>query len=296
MRVSSARTRGFTLIELMVVTASIAILLAILVPALRLAREQGQRVVCLSNLRQLTMAWTAYADQHDGKLVYGGAFGSLKTRSGSLEGWLGTAFLRPPSRAALLEDTNKGTLWPYVQNVDVYRCPLGSSSNCWASYSVLPGANGVRVKGTYVANTNEAELSPAGRRIGNTILRLTRLTDIISPGPAERAVFLDTRNVNSTSFAVDYSYPYWWAPSPPPIHHADGATLSMADGHAEYWNWKGRETVTIPRTRSASGIDQLDLVPPVTWYEVQTQDGHYDLQRLQKTTWGRIGYLSEDNP
>jgi prepilin-type N-terminal cleavage/methylation domain-containing protein len=54
--------RGFTLIELLVVIAIIAVLMAILLPALNRVKEQGKRAVCLSNLRQLTMAWIMYAD------------------------------------------------------------------------------------------------------------------------------------------------------------------------------------------------------------------------------------------
>ena len=69
----------------------------------------------------------------------------------------------------------------------------------------------------------------------------------------------------------------------------------MADGHAEYWKWKGRETVTMPRG-SADGTDWLELEGHAEWYEVQTEDGLYDLQRLQKATWGRLGYPVEGNP
>ena len=56
------KRKAFTLIELLVVIAIIALLMAILMPTLRRAREQGQRAVCLSNLKQLTLAWIMYAD------------------------------------------------------------------------------------------------------------------------------------------------------------------------------------------------------------------------------------------
>ena len=65
------RPSGFTLIELLVVIAVIAILMAILMPALNRAKEQGKRAGCLSNLKQLTLAWTMYMDQNDEKLVNG---------------------------------------------------------------------------------------------------------------------------------------------------------------------------------------------------------------------------------
>jgi len=76
--IKSRRRRAFTLIELLVVIAIIALLMAIMVPMLRSAREQGQRVVCLSNLKQLTLAWLAYADDNDGKLVSGKAMGESR--------------------------------------------------------------------------------------------------------------------------------------------------------------------------------------------------------------------------
>jgi prepilin-type N-terminal cleavage/methylation domain-containing protein len=63
---------GFTLIELLVVIAIIALLMALLFPAFSKAREQGKRIVCMSNLRQLTIAWTAYAQMNSEKLVNGG--------------------------------------------------------------------------------------------------------------------------------------------------------------------------------------------------------------------------------
>jgi prepilin-type N-terminal cleavage/methylation domain-containing protein len=65
------RKIGFTLIELLVVIAIIAVLMAILMPALNRVREQGKRSSCLSNLKQLTLSWIMYADENDDNLVNG---------------------------------------------------------------------------------------------------------------------------------------------------------------------------------------------------------------------------------
>ena len=65
------RPTGFTLVELLVVISIIALLMAILLPALNKAREQGKRIVCLSNLKQLTLAWMNYASTYNDKLVNG---------------------------------------------------------------------------------------------------------------------------------------------------------------------------------------------------------------------------------
>ena len=68
----------------------------------------------------------------------------------------------------------------------------------------------------------------------------------------------------------------------------------MADGHVEYWKWKGRETVEMPRWLLPIG-DRLSEFLRLS-YEPQTEDGLYDLQRLQKATWGRLGYSAEKVP
>ena len=62
---------AFTLIELLVVIAIIAILMAVLVPALKIAREQARGVSCLSNHRSLAQAYIMYADEHDGAMCAG---------------------------------------------------------------------------------------------------------------------------------------------------------------------------------------------------------------------------------
>ena len=137
--------------------------------------------------------------------------------------------------------------------------------------------------------TNKWEMTESGIRVGRTVLKLTRLTDIISPGASQRAVFIDMGQTPfGDDFYVHYLYPKWRVHSPPPVRHGDGTTLSMADGHAEYWRWSS-ETIQMPRM----------LLPMDSLFgevlkngddEPRTEEGIYDLQRLQKATWGRIGY------
>jgi prepilin-type N-terminal cleavage/methylation domain-containing protein/prepilin-type processing-associated H-X9-DG protein len=290
---SIANQRAFTLIELLVVIAIIALLLAILIPALRSAREQGYRVVCLSNLRQLTLAWTAYASQYDGKIVWGSA-SAWTARSNGVriqEGWLGDAFLFAQNRSELIEDPNKGALWPWIKDVDVYRCPRGRKGHL-DTYSTLVSANSVLVEGTYIKyKSGTPNTSGFGICVGNTVLRLKSLTDIVSPGAGQRAVFIDMgQTPTGSDFYVHYLYPRWKVNSAPPVRHNGGTTLSMADGHAEYWGWKGRETKQIPRTLIPFFNSWLSEVLTGGDYEPQTDDGLYDLQRLQKATWGRLGY------
>jgi len=289
--------KGFTLVELLVVIAVIAMLIALLVPVLRSAREQAQRAVCLSNLRQLTLAWVAYADDYDGKLVPGSAFMGVSAYRLNLKGWLGRAFLFPESRSALIENPNKGALWPYVRDIDAYRCPWGRPGHA-ATYSTVVAANNdTEVEGTYLLDRRGPGLRKIGKRVGKTVLKLTKLTDIISPTAAQRAVFIDMGHTPvGNDFYVHYLYPRWRWHGAPPIRHSDGTTLSMADGHVEYWKWRGRETVSIPRELYPVSSSMFVEILEGDDYEPQTEDGLYDLQRLQKATWGRLGYSVEKAP
>ena len=109
--------KAFTLIELLVVIAIIAILMAILFPALRIAREQGRSISCRSNVRTLTMAWLMYKDTNDGKLI--GAHPPATNQAP----WVLNA---PGAGDAGIEEKKeyirKGLLWPFVKNIGSYRC------------------------------------------------------------------------------------------------------------------------------------------------------------------------------
>ena len=283
-----ACTGGFTLIELLVVIAIIALLLALLFPVLRSAREMGQRAVCLSNLRQLTLAWIAYASEHDGKIVRGYPYGE---HTGELyqEGWAGKAFIPQysTSRDELIANPAKGALWPWIKDIDVYRCPRGRKGH-FLTYGTVAAANGSLVEGTYLTDNTDFDRTSLGRRVGSTALRLTRLTEIVSPPAGQRAVFVDRGQAlwYNKDLVLEYLRPRYFNDNPPPIHHSNGVTLSMADGHAEYWKWKGNETLEAPR-RIASGNREF-LVE--NYFEPKTEDGLYDLKRLQKAIWGRLGY------
>ncbi len=121
------KRRGFTLIELLVVIAIIAVLMAILMPALNRAREQGKRMVCLGNLKQMGLAWIMYADENDGKLV-NGAIGFSDQDTGWGKHIDELAWIDAFSTNDLviqIEGIKAGALWPYVTEVKLYKCPAG---------------------------------------------------------------------------------------------------------------------------------------------------------------------------
>ncbi len=260
------REKGFTLIELLVVIAIIAILMAILLPALNRVREQGKRAVCLSNLKQLSLAWIMYADENDGKLVNGAAgFSNTTTGWGKHANELAWIDVRSFSAPwdSQIQDIKEGALWPYLKDVDMYRCPTGRRGEA-VTYSIMFSMNAVNhtwvqgVRGAHVKNINE----------------------IHNPAPPYRLVFIDEGYMTSDAFAVYYDRETWF--DSPPVRHGDGATVSFADGHADHWKWRGTDTIKHAREEERTG-------PQVGWTP-NTPAGYRDLYKMQKGCWGKLGY------
>jgi prepilin-type N-terminal cleavage/methylation domain-containing protein len=116
--------RGFTLVELLVVIGIIALLISILLPSLAKAREQGQRLKCLSNIRSLQMAVTMYANENR-QCLPAVNWGNSATVNGKVAaGWLYETGQTFPFAAPLkVDDLKKGSLYPYLNTPEVYRCP-----------------------------------------------------------------------------------------------------------------------------------------------------------------------------
>jgi prepilin-type N-terminal cleavage/methylation domain-containing protein len=176
---SIRRQLGFTLIELLVVVAIIALLISILLPALGRAKAQARTVVCLSNMKQLAMAFIYYTDEYDGHLPGGdhdAIFDRTDPHAYQTFSWLGThpevnyiaswgERVRGSGGSDPEQCPKKGTLFPYAgQNAEVYACPAdkrrqeyiqaGSRSYRKPSYSytspkILTGVSIFRLEKTW---------------------------------------------------------------------------------------------------------------------------------------------------
>jgi len=277
------RKMGFTLIELLVVIAVIAVLMAILMPALSKAREQGKRVVCLNGLKQLTLAWIMYADENENVIVNGEAGFSRSGAGGRTEkAWIGKGWHDNYGAGQYLPEAQQelsirnGALWPFCNNLKAYRCPTGRPGQL-VTYAAMDSVNGRARVGTW---TGGDKITAKGKKHGRTTLWLKKTTDISTPGPAKRMVYIDEGWVTPDSFAVHYEagQNVWW--DDPPVRHGGGTNISMADGHTEYLKWKDAETI--------EHAHQVETQHFNNWAPSGI-DGLLELWEFRKLTWGQVG-------
>ena len=286
------KQKAFTLIELLVVIAIIAVLMAILFPALNRAREQGRRAVCLSNLKQLTLAWIMYADENDDWIVNGEAAGGgnglattpamSNNRHGGEKWWVGGDcgdfwMGEHLPREIQLNAIRNGALYPYCKKETLYRCPTGVRGEM-RTYTIGDSMNGIPRSGTSINSEK------SGARVGKTVLWIKKRTDIVSPGPAYRLVFLDEGRITPDSYATHYVNERWW--DPPFVRHGDGTNVSFADGHSSYWKYRGKKTL---ETGKLAAVPHLDA-NPLHQMQPESPEDFDDLHKMQKAIWGRLGY------
>jgi prepilin-type N-terminal cleavage/methylation domain-containing protein len=228
---------GFTLVELLVVIAIIAILAALLLPALSSAKAKAKRMVCLNNLKQLATAWTIYNGDNNGRLASCVPY-HLPIAT-NLNAWvLGNAQTMPQDPAygqldpGVLDATNpacisRGTLFPYTGAPGIYRCSLDDRN-----------VRGVPYVRTYSMNNWMNGLSPAVWVGGLDPSRAVYQKESSLPAPSRLFVFVDEdqAGINDAMLTVVIDPGYGMYDFPTRIHKT-AYPLSFADGHAESFRW-----------------------------------------------------------
>jgi prepilin-type N-terminal cleavage/methylation domain-containing protein/prepilin-type processing-associated H-X9-DG protein len=243
-RIPGAASWGFTLIELLVVIALLAILAALLLPALSRARVRAQGVQSLNNTRQLMLAWMLYSDDHSGRLVYnlGGAAGGKAAAPKNNLNWVNNNLDWEANNS---DNTNTATLTeaglgPYASKVaSIYRCPADRV----LSQVQLEKGWTQRVR-SYSMNAmigDAGELTEYGFNENNPhYVQFFRITDI--PLPSEIFVFVEEHpdSINDGYFLNQFYLNKWI--DLPASDHNGAAPFAFADGHAQMRRWVNAST------------------------------------------------------
>ena len=234
------RHAGFTLIELLVVIAIIAILAALLLPALARAKAKAGTTNCVSQQKQLALAWNMYADDFQERICYAGTDNSLDPRD------LPFRWFTPPKMPAptpgispegyqemcVRAGYQQGALYPYAPNTSLIHCPadtrykLKAPQYSFGSVSMVGTLNGEKL--IYQ---------------GQMWFQFSKRTELSHP--SERYVIVeenDPRGESVGSWVFHQGTPPDFAgaqvvDSPAAFHSANSSTFSWADGHATWRKW-----------------------------------------------------------
>jgi len=232
------KQKAFTLIEILVVISVVALLMAVLVPALAAARSRTQGLVCKSNLRQLLIASIGYATENDGFYV---PAASDMWDSAGLHRWHGV-------RDALDKpfDAGRGPLSGYLADGRVKKCPakVGFVKGQDWNINFEQGCGGYGYNMTYIGSRIWQCGINNVQAWKDAYARTTRMTEIAGPG--ETLMFADAAMANDESSLIEYSFAeppftvyngqtvtsFYMSPS---IHfrHRNRANIGWADGHIE---------------------------------------------------------------
>jgi prepilin-type processing-associated H-X9-DG protein len=284
------KNNGFTLVELLVVIGSIALLISMLLPALGVARQQAMKVKCLSQMKQLGNAFVMYVNDNKGWMPSCDTCGPLYpanftdssenaifqtvSPNNTWVGWVDGG----PTTAAL----SNGTLWKYIGNAAVYKCPSDLNDYRTRTYSmnsfICTGDNTwlttcqfkiyritqVRDATKTIVFTEESD----PRSFGANATPNTMMTQWNLGGWYENPLICDTlsNQPEATNGYWDDTIASW---------HRGGSNIAFADGHAEYWRWTDTRTVNMlkndptwpsPRYYTPGDVDLIHLRSGIcTW-------------------------------
>jgi prepilin-type N-terminal cleavage/methylation domain-containing protein/prepilin-type processing-associated H-X9-DG protein len=291
---SSAQPAAFTLVELLVVITIIAILAALLLPALGRAKLKAQGIYCVNSHRQLAKAWHMYSDDSNDILVYASTSSASSGPPGSTSNppddyaWSGAHMSGAGNDRCNWDynyDMARRPLWPYVgKNPGVYKCPADHSS------VIFNGVNKPRIlsmsMNLYVGGfAPVVGVDPLPNGVNGhwpwaaPYMLYAKMSSLAAPqGPPDKIfVFLDMRedNINWSNFMADMDGYNPTDPSQymlgdlPGCYHNRACGFSFADGHAELHRWRDARTMPAmgPLGSGAGGTISVPGDVDVAWLQ-----------------------------
>jgi len=273
-----SRKRGFTLIELLVVIAIIAILAAMLLPALAKAKQRAYTIMCLSNTKQLMLGWLQYANENNDRLInnFGGVYVANTINNGTYRNWVNNEMDWTTrtwnTNVALIKN---GIMAPYLgNNLGVYRCPADSYlSPVQRQQGWTARTRSMSMNAFFGAYSEEYPAHSNGKNIHYppaVYRQWMKLTEI--KRPANIFVIIDEHpdSINNGMFGNNPgNNATVWSDTPSWFHNG-GANISYADGHSEVHHWKSpiiKYSVKYPpqATRPKPALNDPTLIQDYRW-------------------------------
>jgi len=281
----SSSARGFTLIELLVVIAIIAILAAMLLPALSRAKAKAQGIQCLSNNKQLITAWHMYSidfkDRVANNYTVQGTTATIADQK--FQNWVNNVLDWSATRTdnTNLDYVRNGVLAPYTANaIGIYECPADRYLSAaqrkagWDRRVRSISMNALIGLTSDTPNTGYAQDANAWAGKGwfdSTYVQYLKQTDFRQPATVWVTLDEQADSINDGFFTVGYPSVNNWGDTPASYHNG-ACGFSFADGHAEIHKWKSPSSWVPVNTVAVSDppFDAIARTVDYPWYNDHT--------------------------